>query len=106
MMLAMGIWSIGVAMLLRPYVSRWLQRPSVWKPVVAVNGVVMTLFLWHMSAFLLAILLLWPLGLGQGGDTSAAWWVQRPVWEIVPAIFLVLLIRTFGRFERPLAPNT
>jgi hypothetical protein len=101
MMLAMALWSIGVAMLLRPYVSRWLQRARVWKATVAVNTVVMTLFLWHMTAYLIAILLLWPLGLGQGGDTSVSWWVQRPLWEVIPAGFLVILVRMFGRFERP-----
>jgi hypothetical protein len=101
MMLAIGVWSISVAMLLRPFVSRWLQRAKVWKPVIAVNGIIMTVFLWHMTAFLIAILLLWPLGLGQSGDTTTSWWLQRPVWEVVPAVFLVVLVRVFGSFERP-----
>ncbi|MEX2459026.1 MAG: acyltransferase [Actinomycetota bacterium] len=101
MMLAMGIWSIGAVMLLRPALSRWLQRARVWKGVIAVNTIVMTLFLWHMTAFLIAILLLWPLGLGQLGDTTASWWIERPVWELVPAVFLVGLAWVFGRFERP-----
>jgi hypothetical protein len=103
MMLAMGIWSIGVVMLLRPALTRWLRRPKVWGAVIGVNGVVMTLFLWHMTAFLLAIFVLWPLGLGQQGDTTASWWAERPLWEIVPALFLVPLVWIFGRFERPAA---
>ncbi len=32
--------------------------------MIAVNAVIMTLFLWHMTAFLLAILTLWPLERG------------------------------------------
>ncbi|MCA1727346.1 MAG: hypothetical protein LC722_06780 [Actinobacteria bacterium] len=71
--------------------------------VISVNSVVMTLFLWHMTAFLLALLVLWPLGLGQQGDTTASWWIERPMWEIVPALFLVPLVWLFGRFERPKA---
>jgi fucose 4-O-acetylase-like acetyltransferase len=101
MMLAMAIWSIGAAMLARPLLARWLERVRVWKAVVFTNTIVMTLFLWHMTAYLIAVLLLWPLGLGQQGDTTASWWIERPVWEIVPAVFLVGLVAAFGRFERP-----
>jgi hypothetical protein len=101
MMLAMAIWSIGAAMLLRPALSRWLERVRVWKAVVFTNTIVMTLFLWHMTAYLIAVLLLWPLGFGRQGDTSATWWIERPLWELVPAVFLVGLVILFGRFERP-----
>jgi hypothetical protein len=69
--------------------------------VITVNTVVMTLFLWHMTAFLLAVLVLWPLGLGQQGDTTTSWWLERPLWELVPAAFLVPIVAAFGRFERP-----
>ena len=58
-----GIWTIGAVMLLRPYLQRWLQRRRPWKATIAVNAVIMTLFLWHMTAFLCAVLVLWPLGL-------------------------------------------
>jgi len=101
MMLAMGLWSIGALMLVRPFLQRWLQRVRVWTAVVFTNGIVMTVFLWHMTAYLLAVLTLWPLGLGQQGDTTTSWWIERPVWELVPAAFLVILVLAFGRFERP-----
>lgn len=100
MMLAMAVWSIGAVMLARPYLARWLQRVRVWKVVIAANSMVMTLFLWHMTAYLLAVLLLWPLGFGRQGDTTASWWIERPLWELVPAAFLVALVMLFGRFER------
>ena len=66
-----------------------------------VNGVIMTLFLWHMTAYLLAILLLWPLGLGREHDSTPAWWLQRIIWLVVPGAILVGLVAIFGRFERP-----
>jgi hypothetical protein len=106
MMLAMGVWSIGLLMLVRPLLARWLQRRRIWTAVVAVNTVVMTLFLWHMTAFLIAILMLWPLGLGQQGDTSASWWIERPIWELVPGAVLVAIVWAVGRFERPPIPRT
>jgi hypothetical protein len=100
MLVAMAFWSIGVALLLRGPLTRWLRRDRPWKATIFVNSVIMTLFLWHMTAFLLAVLVLWPIGFGQQGDTTAAWWLERPLWVIVPAIFLTGMVATFGRFER------
>jgi hypothetical protein len=99
--MAMAFWSIGLAMLLRGRLSRWLQRKRPWKAVILANSVIMTLFLWHMTAFLLAVLALWPLGFGQQGDTTAGWWLERPLWVAVSTAFLLGLIAIFGRFERP-----
>ncbi len=98
-----GISAIGIAMLLRPMISRRLQNPKLWKKVIVVNAVIMTLFLWHMTAYLLTILALWPLGLGQEQSTTARWWLERPVWEIVPGLVLVGIVAAVGRLERPKA---
>ncbi|HEY6566867.1 MAG TPA: acyltransferase [Actinomycetota bacterium] len=96
-----GVWSIGAAMLLRPHLGRWLQRSRLWAATIAVNGVIMTLFLWHMTAFLLAVLILWPLGFGRDHDSTGRWWIERPLWIVVPATILLGLVAVFGRFERP-----
>jgi Acyltransferase family len=96
-----GIWSIGAAMLLRDPANRWLQRSRPWRFTIAVNSVIMTLFLWHMTAYLLAILLLWPLGFGHETDSTLRWWLERFVWVAVPGAILIGLIAIFGRFERP-----
>jgi hypothetical protein len=98
-----GVWSIGAAMLLRPSLQRWLRRPRPWKATIVVNSVIMTLFLWHMTAYLLAILLLWPLGIGTQPDSTTRWWIERTVWIAVPAAILFGLVAIFGRFERPRA---
>ena len=44
-----------VALLLRPTLNRWLARRRPWKVVVAANSVAMTVFTWHMTAFVLAM---------------------------------------------------
>ncbi|MGH2692185.1 MAG: acyltransferase family protein [Actinomycetota bacterium] len=103
--MAMAFWSIGVAMLLKPRLDRWLQRLRPWKFTIFVNSVIMTLFLWHMTAFLLAILVLWPLELGQQGDTTLGWWLERPVWVGVSTLYLAGLVALFGRFERVQSPR-
>jgi hypothetical protein len=69
--------------------------------VILVNSVIMTLFLWHMTAYLLAILLLWPVGFGHTDATSLRWWLERPLWVAVPAVLLLGFITLLGRFERP-----
>ncbi len=96
---AMAYWSIGLALLLRGPLTRWLQRDRPWKGVILVNSIIMTLFLWHMTAFLLAILVLWPLGLGRQGSPTLGWWLERPLWVAVAGAFLVALVAVFGRFE-------
>ncbi len=96
-----GIWAIGAVMLLRPVLTRWLQRPGPWKVTIFLNSIIMTLFLWHMTAFLLAVLALWPLGLGDHAETSAGWWAERVLWIGVPALFLSGIVALVGGFERP-----
>jgi hypothetical protein len=97
---ALTFWLIGLAMVLRPAVSRWLARRGPWKATIVANSVIMTLFLWHMTAYAAAILLLHPLGLGTEVDSTARWWMERPVWELVPSVILLGIVLVVGRFER------
>ena len=95
-----GVWSIGAVMLVRPRLRSWLERDRPWRFTIVVNSVIMTLFLWHMTAFLIAVLLLWPLGFGHQLDSTARWWAERPVWEVVPGAILLAIVAVVGRFER------
>jgi hypothetical protein len=67
---------------------------------IYVNSIIMTMYLWFMTAYLLALLVLWPLGLGRDSTPTSSWWLQRLIWVIVPGVFLFGLIQIFGRFER------
>lgn len=100
-----AVWAVGAVMLLRPVLARWLERARPWKATILVNGVIMTLFLWHMTAYLIVILALWPIGLGHQEDTTAMWWLERPVWILVPGIVLAVIVVLVGRFERPPRPS-
>jgi hypothetical protein len=100
-LLAAGFWSIGVALLVRGPVTRWLNKERPWRAVVAVNGMIMTLYLWHMTALLLAVLALWPLGFGRSDTSSAGYWLERPLWVGASGLILARLVAVFGRFERP-----
>jgi len=92
----------GLVVLARPLVTRWLARPRVWTSVVALNGVIMTVFLWHLTALLLAVFLLLPRGLfPQPAVGTGAWWLTRPLWFAVLLALLGGLVAIFGRLERP-----
>ncbi|HET8525144.1 MAG TPA: acyltransferase [Actinomycetota bacterium] len=99
------IWSVGAVMLLRPWLSRWLQRPAPWKVTISLNSVIMTLFLWHMTAYFVVLLALWPIGVGHQQDSTAAWWLLRPVFIGLSAIVLAGIVAVVGRFERPAQPS-
>jgi hypothetical protein len=47
------------------------------------------------------VLTLWPLGPGHQHDSTAGWWLERPLWIGLSALYLVGLVAAFGRFERP-----
>lgn len=94
-------WLIGAAMLLRNTLNRWLARLRPWMLVITANSVIMTLYLWHITAYAAAYLMLLPLGLGQEPVGTPLWWLQRLVWIIGPAIVLVGFIKIFARFEHP-----
>jgi fucose 4-O-acetylase-like acetyltransferase len=99
---ALSFWLVGLAMLARPVVTRWLARPRVWTGVVALNGVIMTVFLWHLTALLLAVFVLLPRGwFPQPVVGSGAWWATRPLWFAVLLVLLAGLVAVFGRLERP-----
>ena len=100
--LALTVWQVGAAMLLRIRVNAWLARPRPWTRVVLINSMIMTMFLWHLTALVLAILVLHPLGFGLEATTSLRWWLERPLWVLAPAVFLTPLLLVFSRWERPI----
>jgi fucose 4-O-acetylase-like acetyltransferase len=99
--LALGIGQVGLAMLLRPAMTRWLARPRPWKAVIVVNSSIMTLFLWHISALVVTIAVLIQVGFPQAEFGSGQWWLLRPLWFGLAALVLAGLVWVFGRFERP-----
>jgi fucose 4-O-acetylase-like acetyltransferase len=98
---ALTVWLVGLAMLVRDPVTRWLHRPRPWLLVVTAGSALMTLFLWHLTALVLAVLVLHPLGLTHPTPGTPTWWALRPLWLLVPTAILVPLVAAFARFEHP-----
>ena len=98
---ALALAMVGVAMLLRPTASRLLTDRRIWALTIGVNTIIMTAYLWHLSAMVLGVLIMYPLGFPQPVTGTLAWWTLRPVWLASLTVFLVPFLVALGRFERP-----
>ena len=99
----LGLLQAGLVLAIEPALAAWLQRPRAWSATVLLNTRVMTLYLWHLTAMVLAIglsLLLGGPGLGVTPMTGA-WWVTRPLWWAVLGLVTLGCIAALGRFETP-----
>ncbi|MFN8035830.1 MAG: acyltransferase [Acidimicrobiia bacterium] len=104
--LALTVLQVALVMLARDFVSARLERPRAWTRVVALNGVIMTVFLWHLTALLLIVTVTFPLGFPQPAAGTALWWATRPVWIAMLLGALAGLVVLLARFERPKAEAT
>lgn len=105
-LLAHGLWLVGAVELLRAPAARLLERPRVWRTVVAANGVAMTAFLWHLTAMFGVYGALLALDVALPEPASAAWWAQVPLRLALAAALTAALVAAFRTFERPAAPAT
>ena len=101
-LLALGVWQCGAMLLFEDVANRALARAKVWFAVVVANSMVMTFFLWNMSAVVLAAVLVFPTGVApQPEPLSTSWWLLRPAWLLVCAICIVPFMLAFRWAERP-----
>jgi hypothetical protein len=101
-LVAEAVWFVGFAMLLRPLVEHLLADTTRWGAVSRANKMAMPVYLWHMTAYLMAVLLLGALGAGFAYATTptASWWWGRPVVMALSAVFLVGTLAVVGRLGR------
>ena len=105
-LLALGLIQTGLLAALEPAANRWLQRFHPWTATVLVNGMIMTIFVWHLTAMILILgLAFWAGGLGLSIEPAGAlWWWTRPLWMGAYAAGLTVAAIAFSRFER--SPST
>ena len=89
-LVADGLWLIGLALLARRPVERLLMDPRRWRIVSRANDLTMPVYLWHMSAYLVAAAILARLGAGfvYSTNASAQWWWGRPAIMALSAALL------------------
>jgi hypothetical protein len=106
-LLALAAFQFGAVILLENRINRFLQNARVWTATVLVNGVIMTVFLWHSTAMMLLFglaILLGGVGLGSNPG-GLDWWMMRLPWLIVFLASLLPFVAMFARFERTVSPN-
>lgn len=101
-LLALGIMQAGFALALEPQARRMLGNIRIWTGVVLINGMIMTVYLWHLTAFVLVMVAAYLLG-GVGLEVapgSSEWWLARPVWFALYIAVTLPLVMIFARFEQ------
>jgi fucose 4-O-acetylase-like acetyltransferase len=102
-LVALAVFQAGLLLALEGPARRWLDRERVWAGVVLLNGRIMTIFLWHLTAMMTLIgasLLLDGFGLRVAVDTPE-WWLTRPLWLAALVTTTLPFVVVFGRYERP-----
>jgi peptidoglycan/LPS O-acetylase OafA/YrhL len=101
-MLALGCLQGGLFLSFESPARRWLSGLTPWAVTVLVNGMIMTIYLWHLTVMVLVIGLGVALdGIGLGLEPgSETWWLTRPLWMVLLALCLTPFVAVFGRLER------
>lgn len=95
----LALVQVGLVVAARPWLARWLERDRPWSVVVTTNTVIMTVFVWHMTALYIVIVVLEAIGVTLGDEPTATWWAARPLWVVMPAAVLIPLVALFARIE-------
>jgi surface polysaccharide O-acyltransferase-like enzyme len=101
-LLALAAAQVGLVLILEVSVRRWLERRVPWAATILVNGMIMTIFLWHSTVMMLLVgLAFWvmPGVLAQYPNTTG-WWLTRPLWILLYTLATIPFLLIFGRFER------
>ena len=104
-LLALAVWQTGAVLILEGAGNRALQHMKLWLLVVQANSMIMTMYLWNMSAVVLAAVILLPTGIfPQPVPLSASWLALRVVWILACAVCLIPFVLGFRWAERPTEP--
>ncbi len=100
---ALGVTQVGLVLALEPLGRKMLDNLTIWTATVLMNGMIMTVYLWHLTAFVLVMAVLWVGFGGWGLDAvpgTADWWTSRPLWIGIYVLALLPMIAIFARHER------
>ncbi len=104
---ALGVAQVGLVLTLEPLGRKMLENLSIWTAAVLMNGMIMTVYLWHLTAFVLVMTIVW-IGFGGMGLNSVPgtgeWWASRPLWLAIYILALLPMIAVFARHERSFGP--
>jgi hypothetical protein len=100
--LLLGLTQIGVILATAPGVERFAFRPRAWRLIVGTSGLMMTIYVWHLTALTLVLaagtFLLNGVTLSIKPGT-ALWWATRPTFFVILVAVTAALHIPFARFE-------
>lgn len=97
----------GLLLGLEGPIRRWLQGSRAWTATVLINGMIMTVYLWHLTVMTLVVGVAWAAG-GWGlrlDPGTGAWWWARIPWIALWGLLLVPVTGVMARFERGRPPG-
>lgn len=105
-LLALAVAQFALVLMLEKPVNKWLKNVRIWAGTVLVNSMIMTLYLWHITAMLAVVFVAWLMG-GFGlflepGTTE--WWLTRPVWIAILFACLMPIALPLSPIERTARP--
>ncbi len=102
-LLALAAAQIGLILAFEAPLKHWLSKRRPWTATILINGMIMTIFLWHSTVMILLVGLafwVWPTLLATQPDTPL-WWTARLPWLLVYTLATLPFLLIFSRFERP-----
>jgi len=100
--LLLGFVQIGIILATAPRVERFAFRPRAWRLIVGTSGLMMTIYVWHLTALnlvLTAATFVFNGALLSIEPGTALWWATRPVFFVTLVAVTAALHIPFARFE-------
>jgi len=106
-LLALAAAQFGFLLSLEGAARRFLARRLPWTVTVLINGMIMSIFLWHSTVMVLVIGLVFKFlpGVLLLEPASTLWWATRPLWILGYAILMLPLILLVAPLEGGKAPD-
>ncbi len=101
-MAVLGLMQLGIIWGTQRAVRRFTALARSWHGVVAISGIIMTIYLWHLSAMSMVAaggLFTFDGAFFKIEPGTVAWWATRPVWIAVLLTVTGLLVTIFARYE-------
>lgn len=105
-LILLGLFQFGLLLAIEKPMQRFLSRAAPWTATIIINTMIMTVYLWHMTALILllgASYLIGGYGLGmEVGGTQ--WWWTRPLWLAALLAMLLPFALLLSPLERVSSP--